>query len=336
MNIFPNLLKHSEAQPIGLFDLSQASCLDKSILSAIMDYNCGQGVASEVKPGFYAPTKLTHMMIQPPLKDAAIVFYDCVLPTFTALHSVLKNVGEDKPTAFQVGHNTPEKDIYAWLESHPIQQGAFYRFMKTVFTGLPTWLDVIRFDLEVGTNAKPDEVLFVDVGGGYGWQCQALRKAYPNLPGKVILQDRPDVVQKGSSGEEAIPFDQLRIETMPYDFFTEQPVKGARAYFLRGILHNWNDDTCLQILKNQAEAMAPGPRSVLLIEDFVLGERAAGADHAAAFGIAMQAVHNARERSREDFEKLLGLAGLELAEIRVFTEFGNSLIIAKKKSGSQT
>jgi demethylsterigmatocystin 6-O-methyltransferase len=270
-------------------------------------------------------------MLQPAMTDAAVVFYDCVLPTFTALNQVLKSSGGDAQTAFQIGHGTPEKDIYTWLESHPIQQGAFYRFMKTVFSGLPTWLDVVRFDQEVAANTNPDEVLFVDVGGGFGWQCQALRKAYPNLAGRIVLQDRQDIIEKGLVAEEAAPNRELGIEAASYDFFTPQPIKSARAYFLRGILHNWDDQRCLQILKHQADAMSSGGTSTLLIEDFVLGERAAGADYAAAFGIAMQAVHNARERSREDFGRLLGLAGLELDEVRVFTDFGNSVIVAKKR-----
>ena len=145
-----------------------------------------------------------------------------------------------------------------------------------------------------------------------------------------MLQDRHDVIAKGQVAEEVSPNKELGIEAAAYDFFTPQPLKNARAYFLRGILHNWDDDRCVQILKHQAEAMAVGGKSTLLIEDFVLGERAVGADYAAAFGIAMQAVHNARERSREDFSRLLSPVGLELEDFRVFTEFGNSVIIARK------
>jgi demethylsterigmatocystin 6-O-methyltransferase len=329
-NIFSALVKHSETKPASLDDLGQISGLDKSILSALVDFLCGQDAAILVKPGFYAPTKLTHAMLHPTMTDAAIVFHDCGLPAFTALSQALKNAGSDGQTAFQIGHRTPEKDIYAWLESHPIQQGAFYRFMKTVFSGLPTWLDVVRFDKEVASNSTPEEVVFVDVGGGFGWQCQALKKAYPGLPGKVVLQDRHDVIAKAQVAKEASQNKELGIETTAYDFFTPQPVKDARAYFLREILHNWDDEKCLQILRHQADAMAAGGKSTLLIEDFVLGERAVGADYAAAFGIVMQAVHNARERSREDFSKLLSSVGLELEDVRVFTESGNSVIIARK------
>ncbi|KAF1958923.1 S-adenosyl-L-methionine-dependent methyltransferase [Byssothecium circinans] len=330
LNLFSTLAQHSKTQPASLADLSKASGLNKSILTAIMDYNVGQGVSLEVKPGFYVPTALTHLMLQPLLNDSVLTFHDCVLPTFTALHRVLKNNGPDSLTAFQAGHSTPEKDMYVWFEDHPVQQGAFYRFMNIVSAGLPPWLDAIRFDEEVGANAKPDEIIFVDVGGGFGWQCQALRKAYPRLTGRVVLEDRADVIAKGEAAEDTAPFEQLGIETVKYDFFTPQPIKGARAYYLRCILHNWDDDNCLKILRQQAAAMTEN--SVLLVEDYVLGERASGAHYAAAFGISMQAVHHSRERSRDDFVRLFELVGLELEEVRVFTEFGMSLLFVRKRA----
>ncbi|KAG9203637.1 hypothetical protein G6514_002655 [Epicoccum nigrum] len=99
--------------------------------------------------------------------------------------------------------------------------------MKTVFSGLPTWLDVVRFDKEVSFNATPEEVVFVDVGGGFRWQCQALKKAYPSLPGKFVLQGRHDVIAKAQVAEEASPYTELDIETTVYDFFTPLPLKNA-------------------------------------------------------------------------------------------------------------
>jgi demethylsterigmatocystin 6-O-methyltransferase len=331
-NLFSTLANHSETKPASLADLAKASGLEDSILAAIMDYSCGQGVCAEVQRGLYAPTKLTHLVLQPTFADAILTFNDCVQPTFTALHRTLKSAGTpDSLTAFQAGHNTSEKDMYVWFEDHPVQQDAFYRFMKTVNTGMPTWLDVVAFDKEIASNAKPDEIIFVDVGGGFGWQCQALRNTFPDLSGRVILEDRPDVIAKGRAAEDITPYEQLGIEPVNHDFFTAQPIKGARSYYLRGILHNWDDGLCLQILKHLAEAMSES--SILLIEDYVLGERAAGAHYAAAFGIAMQAVHNARERSREDFVGLFEQAGLELRGVRVFTQFGMSILMVKKLCG---
>lgn len=63
-----------------------------------------------------------------------------------------------------------------------------------------------------------ERAVFVDIGGGTGQQCIALKDRFPGLPGKVILQDLPLVVAAAVIPEG--------VEAMAYDFFTLQPVKG--------------------------------------------------------------------------------------------------------------
>lgn len=127
-------------------------------------------------------------------------------------------------TAFKVGQHSNE-DFYTWMETHPIQQGAFHRFMEAQFAMLPTWLDVISFQAEVADGSAKDDILFVDVGGGNGSQCAALKKAFPELAGRIILQDRPAVLEKA--------LDVEGMERMAHDFLTEQPVKSELATSMR-------------------------------------------------------------------------------------------------------
>ncbi|KAG6354382.1 hypothetical protein INS49_004399 [Diaporthe citri] len=43
-----------------------------------------------------------------------------------------------------------------------------------------------------------------------------------------------------------------RVELQVHDFFTPQPVKGARAYFTRSVLHDWPDEqSCSREEKSQ-------------------------------------------------------------------------------------
>lgn len=140
--------------------------------------------------------------------------HDNCAPAFVALNEVLGNAQPGK-TAFKLGQHS-EEDFYTWMETHPVQQGAFHRFMEAQFAMLPTWLDVISFDTEVARDAGAHDVVFVDVGGGNGSQCATLRKAFPDLKGRIILQDRPAVLEK------ALTVDGM--EPMAHDFLTEQPV----------------------------------------------------------------------------------------------------------------
>lgn len=92
----------------------------------------------------------------------------------------------------------------------------------TALRGRRNWLDVVDFPALVGapTGAEKEEtpVLFVDVGGGIGSQCALLKDRLPDLPGRVVLQDLPIVVQ------HALPTEG--VENMSHDFWNEQPVKG--------------------------------------------------------------------------------------------------------------
>jgi hypothetical protein len=66
---------------------------------------------------------------------------------------------------------------------------------------------------------KDDTVLVVDVGGGLGHATKQIKELIGDLKGRVILQDRPIVI-------EDIKEDLGEIEKMGHDFFTPNPVKG--------------------------------------------------------------------------------------------------------------
>ena len=91
------------------------------------------------------------------------------------------------------------------------------------------WLEVYPAEerLIKGAKSDGDRALFVDVGGGIGVQAAAFRRKFSDAPGKVILQDFERNVRNAEEG----------VEPMGHDFFTPQPIKGARAYYLRYIIH---------------------------------------------------------------------------------------------------
>lgn len=124
---------------------------------------------------------------------------------------------QSQRTAFEIGQQS-SVDFYTWLEHHPVQGGAFHRFMEAQFASLPSWLTVVPFDSELAQSTTAETPTFVDVGGGKGQQCVALYEKFPQLAGRIVLQDRAAVL------DEAIT--SSRVERMAYDYLTEQPVKG--------------------------------------------------------------------------------------------------------------
>ena len=93
-------------------------------------------------------------------------------------------------------------DIAGWLSAYPIEESA---------------------------GLDPQRTLFVDVGGGAGWQCQELKQKHPDLSGRVILQDLQQMVVHFKPTEG--------VEAMEHDFFTPQPIKGETSAMILTNFH---------------------------------------------------------------------------------------------------
>lgn len=173
--------------------------------------------------------------------------------------------GDDQQDPFTL---TFGQEYFPFLKEHREYGQAFDDFMA--IRRSPTsskWFEIFPAadSLASGPSLKhgQDEALLVDVAGGLGGFTQQFKTAFgTSMPGRVIVQDQPLVLKKA----------QLEgVEKMEYDFFTPQPIKGARLYFFKNIMHDWSDKTNETILRNTVEAMEKG-YSTLLINDYVMPE----------------------------------------------------------------
>ncbi|KAK4502112.1 hypothetical protein PRZ48_005535 [Zasmidium cellare] len=153
-----------------------------------------------------------------------------------------------------------------------------------------SWLDIYPAEERFVRDATKDRdaALFVDVGGNTGNQAAAFRRRFPDAPGKVIVQDLEPVLKNAESG----------IDAIPHDFFTPQPVRGARVYYLKAVMHDWSNDSNVKILSHLRDAMKPG-YSKILINEWVIP------DHGAS-----------RLMAGQDFNLMAQLGGEERSESR--------------------
>lgn len=147
----------------------------------------------------------------------------------------------------------------------------------------------------------------VDVGGGSGLFLTALLNEYPTLQG--VLFDLPAVADRARSGVLGTKLShRCRIEGG--SFLTSVP-KGADAYVLQHIIHDWEDDESIAILRNCREAMDSSGR-ILLIEIVIPPA------NEPCFGKwldLMMLVVGGRERTREEYCRLFDGAGLKLNRV---------------------
>src|SRR5262249_11609849 len=158
----------------------------------------------------------------------------------------------------------------------------------------------------------------VDVGGGHGLLLAGILSANPRLCG--ILYDLPAVVA-GASAPRQEPISQ-RCEIIGGDFFKEVHA-GAVSYILKGIIHDWNDEAALKILKNCRRAIHPDGR--LLIVDAVL--TGSTDPTTAMMDMLMMVLTSGRERTESEFRSLLHEAGFSM--VQVIREGGVSMIASR-------
>ena len=145
----------------------------------------------------------------------------------------------------------------------------------------------------------------VDIGGGHGALLAHILEQNPQSSG--VLFDAPSVIA-GATGAIDTQVNQGRAEKVAGNFFEAVP-NGADAYVLKYIIHDWDDERAILILKNCRQAMAENGR-VLLVEMVI---PAGNAPSPGKFlDLEMLLYFYSRERTEAEYRDLLQQAGLEL------------------------
>jgi ubiquinone/menaquinone biosynthesis C-methylase UbiE len=148
----------------------------------------------------------------------------------------------------------------------------------------------------------------MDVGGGNGSLALAILEKYPEMKGKIV--DLPYIEPQAKLGIRAAGAAH-RCEFESADFFRAVP-KGADLQTLKFILHDWTDEECVQILRCCREALAPGGK--ILIVEMLVPEQIRP-DFVMLMDLNMLVMTGGRERTAEEFEKLLSDAGFEMTRV---------------------
>jgi hypothetical protein len=140
-----------------------------------------------------------------------------------------------------------------------------------------------------------------DAGGGQGHLLCGFLAKYPHLKGTVA--ERPEVIADRSRlwGNKLGLSDRCRY--VPMNIFEEVPP--ADVYMMKLILHDWNDEECVQLLKTMHRSAAENGR-VFIIEHL---SPEPGVPHfAKLFDIHMMCWGTGRERTPAEYAALLDQA----------------------------
>ncbi len=165
----------------------------------------------------------------------------------------------------------------------------------------------------------------VDVGGAYGAFLAGVLARVPQALG--VLFDHPEVVALAGPALKSLGVAD-RVERVGGDFFESVP-SGGDVYLLKHILHDWNDDECVRILRCIRKAMAPSARVVVAEIPIAEGRQSS---FAALLDINMLVMLTGRERTPEEYAALFTRAGLRLVGVTP-TESPMALLEARAASG---
>lgn len=160
----------------------------------------------------------------------------------------------------------------------------------------------------VGAYAFPTTGIVVDVGGGHGAFITAILRANPGLQG--VLFDMPHVVEGALATLEKADAVE-RCARVGGDFFTP-PLPTGDIYTLRQIIHDWDDERSVAILRNCAQAMRPGGK-VLTIEAIIPPGNEPS--HVKFLDLHMLMMSGGRQRTSEEYRQLYAAAGLSMTRV---------------------
>ncbi|KAF1994968.1 S-adenosyl-L-methionine-dependent methyltransferase [Amniculicola lignicola CBS 123094] len=238
---------------------------DPVVLGRLIRHQALIGIIKETNKNEFLVSKTTKNLSVPEMQAG---LYSC--PTFQGLPGFLAEWKYKSPkglanTSFNTAWKT-EKPIWQWIHESPKYTTYFNRFMYSQRSNTKNCFSLLPITEECKDWPSTSSV-FVDIGGGTGQKCATTKETFPNLKGKIILQDLPAVTAEAKLSQD--------IDVIPYDFFTPQPIKesvysidpllprdyvhrnpGPKNYYPRASMHDHSDDECLKILQNIVDAMA--------------------------------------------------------------------------------
>lgn len=213
--------------------------------------------------------------------------------SWTLLHSM--KTGE---SGFRLRYG---KSLFEWLSEHPEDERLFSESMST-FSGVEIGSILASYDFSQHASV-------VDVGGAHGKLLEAILQAHPGLTGTLF--DLPSVIDRATTlaRPDAV---QGRFSLVAGDFFEAVP-SGKDLYILKHILHDWDDERSLRILRRVESAMPRGAR--LLIAEQGIAPPGVPNPGKLLDVVMLSLLEGGRERSAEEFAALMSQVGLQLERV---------------------
>jgi hypothetical protein len=287
-----SLAEHLKDGPRSAQDLAQATGTNPRALYRLLRALASLGIFAE-EQGRFVLTPLAESLLDPSMKALATVRGEFQYRAWgELLHSV-----ETGHSAFEKVYGKP---IFDYFSDH-LETGKLFDQAMTGVHGRETEAMLEAYDFTgIGTVA--------DIGGGNASVITAILRRYPAMQG--ILFDLPAVSERAKANLKAAGLEG-RCSVLAGNFFVSVPA-GADAYLMRHIIHDWDDDKSITILRNCRRAMGQGGK-LLIVEGVVPPGNEPSVSK--FFDLAMMALPGGMERTEDEYRQLFEAAGFQLTRI---------------------
>jgi hypothetical protein len=282
--------------PKSVDEIAAATSSNSEYLYRVLRYLSGQGLFEEQPDRVFRLTAMSELL----RTDCEGSFHPFTLINsewgFEAILELLSGVKEGRiPFVKRFG-----KHPFEYMQEKP----EFAALMERAWQGVH-WPETDAFLDAYDFNGVQK---LADIGGGHGDVIVGFLERDDRRSGALF--DIPPVASLFEERMARLGLEK-RCEAIGGDFFQAVPVK-ADAYFMRHIIHDWNDQECVKILRNVGANCEKGNR--VLIAEWVITEPNA-ADMGKLLDIEMLLYLTGRERTVQEYSDLLGAAGFEYSGI---------------------
>jgi hypothetical protein len=219
-------------------------------------------------------------------------------------------------TGETTGKVTVGMELFDYLKGHPEDSETFNAAMVNMTEMfVPAVLEAYDFS---------ETQTLVDVGGGHGSVLATVLQRYPKMKG--ILVDLDHVVAGAHPYLKSTGVAD-RCQAIACDIFKSVP-EGGDTYILKNIIHDWDDERSMTILRNVRTALGKRERARVLLLEIVIGPGSNPLGYLA--DIEMMVLPGGRERSELEYRELFDRTGFRLTKI-VPTQSPQSVIEAVPK-----
>ena len=282
-------------EPVSVEELAAQVRAEPSALHRVLRVLASDGIFSEAAPGAFVSTRLSDGL----RSDAVLSVRHMAMfqgsDTYLAAGRMLQAVQTAQPTAEAVFGMS----FFEHLARDPERSAVFSQAMGAGAGARAA--AALAFDWSGAS-------VVADIGGGNGSVLIGILGAHEHLTGVVF--DQPHVVEQARPIIGAAGLTE-RCATAGGDFFKD-PLPAADVYVLAQILHDWDDEQALTILRNCRSSITPGGRLLLLEQVMPDGDTPS---YAKLLDLIMLVLLGGKERTEREWRVLLQAGGFDLLEI---------------------